>query len=39
VSVSTVRTHVRSILSKLNVHSQLSAVAMARSNGWFAEAS
>ena len=35
VSVSTVRTHVRSILSKLNVHSQLAAVAMARSNHWF----
>jgi DNA-binding NarL/FixJ family response regulator len=35
VSVSTVRTHVRSILFKLNVHSQLAAVAMARSNNWF----
>ena len=35
VSVSTVRTHVRNILSKLNVHSQLAAVAMARSNEWF----
>jgi DNA-binding NarL/FixJ family response regulator len=35
VSVSTVRTHLRSILSKLNVHSQLAAVAMARSNQWF----
>ena len=35
VSVSTVRTHVRNILSKLNVHSQLAAVAMARSNDWF----
>ncbi|MBT8479215.1 MAG: response regulator transcription factor [Gemmatimonadetes bacterium] len=35
VAVSTVRTHVRSILSKLNVHSQLAAVAMARSNQWF----
>lgn len=35
VSVSTVRTHVRNILTKLNVHSQLAAVAMARSNEWF----
>jgi DNA-binding CsgD family transcriptional regulator len=29
-SVSTVRTHIRSILSKLSVHSQLQATAMAR---------
>ncbi|NNJ47203.1 MAG: response regulator transcription factor [Acidimicrobiia bacterium] len=35
VSISTVRTHVRNILTKLNVHSQLAAVAMARSNDWF----
>ena len=35
VSISTVRTHVRKILTKLNVHSQLAAVAMARSNDWF----
>ena len=36
VSVSTVRSHVRSILFKLNVHSQLAAVAMARNHNWFA---
>lgn len=36
VSVSTVRSHIRSILRKLDVNSQLSAVAMARSQNWFA---
>lgn len=35
VSVSTVRTHIRNILNKLNVHSQLAAVALARSHHWF----
>lgn len=35
VSVNTVRTHIRSILTKLNVNSQLAAVALARTNGWF----
>lgn len=37
VSISTVRSHIRSILNKLNVHSQLAAVAMARSNAWFGQ--
>ena len=36
VSVSTVRSHIRSILTKLDVHSQLAAVAMARGQNWFA---
>lgn len=35
VSVNTVRSHIRNILTKLNVNSQLAAVAMARSNHWF----
>ena len=35
VSLSTVRSHIRNILNKLNVHSQLAAVALARSNEWF----
>lgn len=35
VSVNTVRSHIRNILTKLNVNSQLAAVAMARSNNWF----
>ncbi len=35
LSVSTVRTHIRGILKKLNVNSQLSAVAMARAEDWF----
>jgi len=35
ISMSTVRSHVRKILTTLNVHSQLAAVAMARSRGWF----
>ena len=34
VSVATVRSQIRSILSKLGVNSQLAAVAMARSAGW-----
>jgi DNA-binding NarL/FixJ family response regulator len=34
VSLATVRTHIRSILTKLNVHSQLAAVAKAREVGW-----
>lgn len=34
VSVTTVRNQVQSILTKLNVHSQLEAVAMARRHGW-----
>lgn len=35
VSVNTVRSHIRSILAKLNVNSQLAAVAMARTQLWF----
>ncbi len=35
IAVSTVRTHIRNILTKLQVHSQLAAVAMARSHRWF----
>ncbi len=35
LSVSTVRSHIRGILKKLNVNSQLSAVAMARTQDWF----
>ena len=34
VAISTVRTHVRQILRKLGVNSQLAAVAMAREAGW-----
>jgi DNA-binding NarL/FixJ family response regulator len=34
VAVSTVRTHIRSILEKLGVNSQLAAVALARRSGW-----
>ncbi|HKY13768.1 MAG TPA: response regulator transcription factor [Microthrixaceae bacterium] len=34
VSLATTRTHIRSILQKLNVHSQLAAVAKARDAGW-----
>jgi two-component system nitrate/nitrite response regulator NarL len=34
VSEATVRTQVRAILSKLNVHSQLEAVAKANRSGW-----
>lgn len=35
VSLATVRTQIRSILMKLNVSSQVAAVAMARQGGWF----
>ena len=35
VSVNTVRSHIRSILTKLNVGSQLAAAALAHSNNWF----
>ena len=35
VSLATVRSHVRSILLKLGVHSQLAAAAKAFSSGWF----
>lgn len=34
VSLATVRSHIRSLLSKLDVHSQLEAVAKAREAGW-----
>lgn len=34
VAVSTVRSHIRSILEKLGVNSQLAAVALARRAGW-----
>jgi DNA-binding NarL/FixJ family response regulator len=34
VSVATVRTHIRTLLSKLGVNSQLAAVALARRAGW-----
>jgi DNA-binding NarL/FixJ family response regulator len=39
VSISTVRTQIRSILQKLNVNSQLQAVSLARRAGWPSEAS
>ena len=35
VSLATVRTQIRSILMKLNVTSQVAAVALARQGGWF----
>ena len=35
VSLATVRTQIRSILLKLDVTSQVAAVALARQNGWF----
>lgn len=35
VSLATVRSHVRSILVKLGVHSQLAAAALAYSSGWY----
>jgi two-component system, NarL family, nitrate/nitrite response regulator NarL len=38
VSVTTVRNQIQSILTKLNVHSQLEAVAVARRHGWPKEA-
>ena len=34
VSLSTTRTQIRSILTKLGVNSQIAAVAMARAAGW-----
>jgi DNA-binding NarL/FixJ family response regulator len=34
VSLATVRSQIRTILMKLNVNSQLTAVAMAKRNGW-----
>jgi two-component system nitrate/nitrite response regulator NarL len=34
VSEATIRTHVKSILAKLNVNSQIAAVAIARDVGW-----
>lgn len=34
VSEATVRSHIRGVLTKLHVSSQLAAVALARSNGW-----
>ena len=34
-SVVTVRTHIRAVLHKLDVHSQLEAVSMAMRQGWF----
>lgn len=37
VSVLTVRTHIRSVLTKLDVHSQLEAVSRATREGWFNE--
>lgn len=36
VSVTTVRSHIRAILSKLDVNSQLAAVSLAVKNDWFA---
>lgn len=38
VAVVTVRNQVQSILTKLNVHSQLEAVALAHARGWTADA-
>lgn len=38
VSLATVRSHIRSILAKLGVNSQLAAVALARRAGWPADA-
>ena len=35
VSLTTVRTHIRAILRKLDVNSQLAAVALARRSDWF----
>lgn len=35
LSVLTVRTHIRSVLTKLDVHSQLEAVSRASREGWF----
>jgi two-component system nitrate/nitrite response regulator NarL len=38
VSITTVRSHIRSILTKLGVNSQLAAVALAVRAGWTARA-
>ena len=35
VSIATVRSHIRSILMKFGVSSQLAAVALAHTSGWF----
>lgn len=37
VAMPTVRSHIRSVLAKLGVTSQLQAAAMARESGWYAE--
>jgi DNA-binding NarL/FixJ family response regulator len=34
VSVATVRSHIKSVLNKLGVNSQLAAVALVRRSGW-----
>jgi len=34
VSIATVRSHIRAILQKLHVNSQLAAVALAVQSGW-----
>ena len=34
ISVLTVRSHIRSVLAKLNVHSQLQAVSLAAEEHW-----
>lgn len=39
VSLATVRTQIRSILLKLDVSSQVAAVALARQHGWFGDPS
>lgn len=36
-SVNTVRSHIKSVLQKLEVNSQVQAVAMAHQNGWLTE--
>ena len=38
VSMPTVRSHIRAVLAKLGVSSQLQAAAMARDSGWYEEA-
>ncbi len=38
VSLSTVRSQIRAILLKLDVNTQLAAVALARENGWSLDA-
>lgn len=34
VSLTTVRSHIRSLLFKLDVHSQVAAIGLARRAGW-----